>query len=54
VDIIQTTVVADAVKGALEGAVVPQLTNLSSKLLIVGDNRATVTKASQIFLDDEA
>ncbi len=54
VDIIQTTVIADAVIGALQRAVVAQLANLRSKLLIVGHNRATVTKASQILLDDEA
>src|SRR5215469_6517212 len=54
VDIIQTTVIADAVIGALEGAVVAQLANFSSKLLIVCHHRATVTKASEILLDDEA
>ena len=53
-DIIQTTVIADAVIGALQRAVVAQLANFRSKLLIVGHNRATVTKASQILLDDEA
>src|SRR5215469_8790900 len=54
VDIIQTTVIADAVIGALEGAVVAQLANVRRQLLIVCHHRATVTKASEILLDDEA
>jgi len=53
-NVVQTAVVADAVVGAFHRAVVAKSADVGAKVLAIGGHGAAVTKASQVFLDDEA
>ena len=54
VQFIEAAVVAQAVMGALRGAVIPQDADPVGHLLAVRHHRASVSEAAEVFLDDEA